>query len=191
MKELIYNSLLEAKTVLDQFVSLETADQIDQVAEVMADTLRAGGKIMSCGNGGSLCDAAHFAEELTGRYRNNRRPYPAIAINDAAYITCVGNDYSFDEIFSRQVEALGNRGDVLLAISTSGSSSNVVRAVESAIQEGMVVVVLTKVGGGGLADLADFVLASPAAQYSDRIQEIHIKIIHTLIQAIEAKLGHE
>lgn len=191
MKELIFNSLNEAKAVLEEFVSLETAERIDRVAGAMADTLRAGGKILSCGNGGSLCDAAHFAEELTGRYRNNRRPYPAMAINDAAYITCVGNDYSFEEIFSRQVEAMGNAGDILLAISTSGNSANVVRAATSAKQQGMLVVALTKVGANRLADLADLVLASPTAAYSDRIQEIHIKIIHTLIQAIEAKLGHE
>lgn len=191
MKELIYNSLAEAVAVLDQFVNPENIEQIDRVAEVMAKTLRQGGKIISCGNGGSLCDAAHFAEELTGRYRNNRRPYPAIAINDPAYITCVGNDYSFDEIFSRQVEAFGNSGDVLLAISTSGNSENVLRAAACAIQKGIVVVGLTKTGGGKLAELSDFVLASPPSAYSDRIQEIHIKIIHTLIQAIEAKLGHE
>lgn len=177
--------------MLDQFVNPENIEQIDRVAEVMAKTLRQGGKIISCGNGGSLCDAAHFAEELTGRYRNNRRPYPAIAINDPAYITCVGNDYSFDEIFSRQVEAFGNSGDVLLAISTSGNSENVLRAAACAIQKGIVVVGLTKTGGGKLAELSDFVLASPPSAYSDRIQEIHIKIIHTLIQAIEAKLGHE
>jgi len=189
-KELIYNSLTESKAVLDQFVSWETAALIDKVATDMAETLRAGGKIISCGNGGSLCDASHFAEELTGRYRNNRRPYPAIAINDAAYITCVGNDYSFEEIFSRQVEALGNPGDLLLAISTSGNSGNVVRAAASAKQQGMRVVALTQVGENRLAALADHVLASPAAAYSDRIQEIHIKVIHTLIQAIEIKLGH-
>ena len=190
MKELIYNSLIESKMVLDQFVSWETAARIDEVATAMAETLKAGGKIISCGNGGSLCDAAHFAEELTGRYRNNRRPYPAIAINDAAYITCVGNDYSFEEIFSRQVEALGNPSDILLAISTSGNSANVVRAAVSAKQRGMKVVALTQVGENQLTALADKVLASPAAAYSDRIQEIHIKVIHTLIQAIETKLGH-
>jgi len=190
MKDLIYNSLTESKAVLEQFVSWETAALIDEVATLMAETLGAGGKIISCGNGGSLCDASHFAEELTGRYRNNRRPYPAIAINDAAYITCVGNDYSFEEIFSRQVEALGNPGDVLLAISTSGNSANVVRAAASAKQRGMTVVALTQVGENSLATLADKVLASPAAAYSDRIQEIHIKVIHTLIQAIEIKLGH-
>lgn len=190
MKELIYNSLAESKAVLDRFVSWETAALIDEVATAMAETLQAGGKIISCGNGGSLCDASHFAEELTGRYRNNRRPYPAIAINDAAYLTCVGNDYSFEEIFSRQVEALGNPGDILLAISTSGNSGNVVQAAASAKQRGMRVVALTQVGENRLAALADYVLASPSATYSDRIQEIHIKVIHTLIQAIESKLGH-
>ncbi len=191
MKEMIYSSLTDSKSVLEQFVSWETAALIDSVAMVMAETLKAGGKIISCGNGGSLCDASHFAEELTGRYRNNRRPYPAIAINDAAYITCVGNDYSFDEIFSRQVEALGSPGDVLLAISTSGNSPNVVRAAAAAKKLAMTVVALTQVGVNELAALADHVVASPAADYADRIQEIHIKVIHTLIQAIEAKLGHQ
>lgn len=190
MKEVIYNSLHESKAVLDQFVSWDTAALIDDVATAMAKTLAAGGKILSCGNGGSLCDATHFAEELTGRYRNNRRPYAAIAINDAAYITCVGNDYSFEEIFSRQVEAIGAPGDILLAISTSGNSANVVRAAGAAKEIGMQVVALTQVGNNKLAERSDIVLASPRATYSDRIQEIHIKVIHTLIQAIEIKLGH-
>lgn len=191
MKELISKGLEEAKNVLDLFMASGAVDRIDEAASLMAATLMDEGKIIACGNGGSLCDATHFAEELTGRYRRNRKPYPAIAINDPAYITCVGNDYSFDEIFSRYVEGVGKAGDVLLAISTSGKSANVILAAKAAKAKGMRVVALTRVGGNRLSALADIVLASPPAEYSDRIQEIHIKIIHLLIQSIEAKLGHD
>jgi len=190
MNDLITNSLTEAQNVLAEFVKTETVTLIDAAATMMSEALRDGGKIISCGNGGSLCDATHFAEELTGRYRKNRRPYPAIAINDPAYITCVGNDYSFDEIFSRYVEASGKCGDVLLAISTSGNSEDVIRAAKAAKTLDMKVVALTQNGKNKLSELSDVVLASPAADFSDRVQEIHIKIIHILIQAIEKKLGH-
>jgi len=190
MKELICKSLNESRDILELFIKEETVDLIDKAAVMIADVFQAGGKIISCGNGGSLCDATHFAEELTGRFRKNRKPYPAIAINDSAYITCVGNDYSFEEIFSRYIEATGKDGDVLLAISTSGNSPNVVRAAEMAKSMGMKVVSLTSEGNNKLSVLSDISFASPGAEFSDRIQEIHIKIIHILIQAIEAKLGY-
>lgn len=190
MKDIINTGLLEARNALDAFMQSGAAELIDEAATVMAHTLQKGGKIISCGNGGSLCDAAHFAEELTGRYRSNRQPYAAVAINDPAYITCVGNDFSFEEIFSRYVEGVGKTGDVLLAISTSGNSANVVRAVEVAKAMNMPTVALTSNGVNKLNTLADIVLASPAADFSDRVQEIHIKIIHLLIQSIELKLGH-
>lgn len=191
MEELIRNSLEESRNILDKFIQPHMIKQIDEAARMMARTFRMGGKVISCGNGGSLCDATHFAEELTGRYRKNRRPYPAIAINDPAYITCVGNDYSFEEIFSRYVEATGKAGDLLLAISTSGNSANVVRAAEEARKLGMNVVSLTKEGKNRLSELSDVLLACPEADFSDRIQEIHIKIIHILIQSIEAYLGYD
>lgn len=190
MKELIYASLVEAREVLDEFIQSDPVALIDDAAGLIASALQAGGKVISCGNGGSLCDATHFAEELTGRYRKNRKPYSALAINDPAYITCVGNDYSFDEIFSRYVDGVGRAGDVLLAISTSGNSENVLRAVVAAKALGMQVIVLTSVGSNKLTEYADIVLASPKSGFSDRIQEVHIKIIHMLIQSIEAKLGH-
>jgi D-sedoheptulose 7-phosphate isomerase len=190
MKDLIHKSLDESQNILNLFINSNAAQLIDEAAIMMTKTLQAGGKIISCGNGGSLCDATHFAEELTGRYRKDRRPYSAIAINDSAYITCVGNDYSFEEIYSRYVEAVGKAGDVLLAISTSGNSANVIRAAEAAKTLDMNVISLTKLGGNKLSELSDIVLASPVSDYSDRIQEIHIKIIHILIQTIEAKLGH-
>ncbi|GAB3427355.1 SIS domain-containing protein [Niabella aquatica] len=191
MKELIYQGLDEARKTLNLFIQSGDALYIDNAASVITNALQAGNKVISCGNGGSLCDAAHFAEELTGRYRKNRRSYPALAINDPAYITCVGNDYSFDEIFSRYVEGFGQQGDVLLAISTSGKSPNVVRAAKAAKSKGMHVIALTATGNNQLSASADIVLASPQSDFSDRVQEIHIKIIHLLIQSIEVKLGHQ
>jgi D-sedoheptulose 7-phosphate isomerase len=190
MRGVIYDSLNEAQQVLTEFLKSDVVALIDDAATIMAEALRGGGKIISCGNGGSLCDATHFAEELSGRYRKDRKPYPAIAINDPAYITCVGNDYSFEDIFSRYIEATGKCGDVLLAISTSGNSEDIVRAVKAAKAVEMKVVSLTKIGQNKLSELSDVVLASPVSRFSDRIQEIHIKIIHILIQIIEKKLGH-
>lgn len=191
MNEIISNSLAEALSTLQRFIEQPSnARHIEQAATIMAEGLVNGHKIISCGNGGSLCDATHFAEELTGRFRKNRKPYPAIAINDPAYFTCVGNDFSFDEVFSRFIEATGNKNDVLLAISTGGNSENVVRAAYKAKELGLKIVALTKEGSNKLQEIADITIASPATSFSDRVQEIHIKVIHILIQLIEAKLGH-
>ena len=190
MKELIRTSLIEAEQTLASFLADEkTVESIAQAADYCSTSLRNGHKIISCGNGGSLCDATHFAEELTGRYRNNRRPLPAIAINDPAYMTCTGNDFSFNDVFSRYIEGVGCDGDVLLAISTSGNSANIVRAAQQAKAQGMKVIALTSKGLNKLAEVADIAICAPKAAHSDRIQEIHIKVIHILIQAIESKLG--
>ena len=190
MKELIRTSLIEAEQTLASFLADEkTVESIAQAAESCSTSLRNGHKIISCGNGGSLCDATHFAEELTGRYRNNRRPLPAIAINDPAYMTCTGNDFSFNDVFSRYIEGVGCDGDVLLAISTSGNSANIVRAAQQAKAQGMKVIALTSKGLNELAQVADIAICAPKAAHSDRIQEIHIKVIHILIQAIESELG--
>ena len=167
----------------------QTLPAIGQGVEILAEALQSGHKVMSCGNGGSLCDATHFAEELTGRFRKSRRPLPAMSVNDPAYFTCVGNDYSFDVIFQRWVEAFGRPGDVLVAISTSGTSSNVLKAVEAARGLGMKVIALTSVRGKPLADAADVAIKAPDAPHSDRIQEIHIKVIHIMIEALEKKMG--
>ena len=186
---LISQSLKQAREELDDFINdPETIPSIANAAAIMADCLKNEGKIISCGNGGSLCDATHFAEELTGRFRNDRRPLPAMAINDPAYLTCVGNDYSFDVVFSRWIEAFGRSKDVLLAISTSGSSRNILKAAETAKSLGIKVIALTSKKGKSLADLADVTIAAPDAAHSDRIQEIHIKVIHILIEAIESLL---
>lgn len=190
MKELIRTSLIEAEQTLASFLADEkTIESIAQAADYCSTSLRNGHKIISCGNGGSLCDATHFAEELTGRYRNNRRPLPAIAINDPAYMTCTGNDFSFNDVFSRYIEGVGCDGDVLLAISTSGNSANIVRAAQQAKVQGMKVIALTSKGLNKLAEVADIAICAPKAAHSDRIQEIHIKVIHILIQAIESELG--
>ncbi|MDD2437627.1 MAG: SIS domain-containing protein [Massilibacteroides sp.] len=190
MNEIIRDSLAEALDSLQRFMAQESnLVAVESAAKRMAAALAGGHKVMSCGNGGSLCDASHFAEELTGRYRSNRLPLPAVAINDAAHITCVGNDYSFAEIYSRYVEAVGDRGDVLLAISTSGNSENILNACEAAKQKGMWVVGLTCDSDNLLRRLSDVAICAPKTNYSDRIQEIHIKVIHILIQLIEHELA--
>lgn len=190
MKDIIQFDLAEAAETLRRFTKDEcNAVRIAQAAELMAETLKAGGKIISCGNGGSLCDATHFAEELTARYRGNRRGLPAIAVNDPAFITCTGNDFSFDYIFARFIEAVGAPGDVLLAISTSGNSGNVNRAAKVAREKGIRVVSLTGKDGGELALLSDVDIRAPNTPYSDRVQEIHIKVIHILVNLIERELA--
>ena len=183
---LIIDELNEAQKVLNTFLEDEkNIEAIDYASKIMADAIKDGGKIFSCGNGGSHCDAMHFAEELTGRYRENRKALPAIAIADTSHITCTANDFGFDFIYSRFLEGLGNKGDVLLAISTSGNSKNILRAAEMAKQKNIKVVALTGKNGGELADLADVEIRVGHNGYADRIQEIHIKVIHILINLIE------
>ena len=183
---LIRAELQEAAKVLNSFLEKDSnISAIIEAAGKMADAINAGNKIFSCGNGGSHCDAMHFAEELTGRYRENRKALPAIAISDPSHISCTANDFGYDYIFSRYIEGLGKSGDVLLGISTSGNSKNVLRAAEIAKQKKMVVVALTGNNGGELAELADVEIRVPHMGYADRIQEIHIKVIHILINLIE------
>jgi D-sedoheptulose 7-phosphate isomerase len=155
----------------------------------MSEAIRKGHKIISCGNGGSMCDAMHFAEELSGLFREERKALPAIAISDPSHLTCAGNDYGFDAIFSRFIEAFGQPGDVLLAISTSGNSGNVIKAAQEAKSRGMKVIGLTGKTGGKLAGLCDVEIRAPHTEYSDRVQEIHIKIIHSLILFIEKEIN--
>lgn len=185
----IKQHFLEAQSVLDNFLSNdENFIAIENAGQLMVEAIKNGGKILSCGNGGSLCDAMHFAEELTGRYRENRPAIPAIAISDASHMACVGNDYGYDFVFSRYLEALGNKGDVLLAISTSGNSKNVLKAIETAHAKGMKVVGLTGKNGGAMANLCDVEIRAPHSDFADRAQEIHIKCIHSLIDYIENNL---
>jgi D-sedoheptulose 7-phosphate isomerase len=186
----IRSALEEGRAVLESFLSEESnLQEIAKAAELMVSALKQGKKIISCGNGGSHCDAMHFAEELSGRYRENRPALAAIAVSDPSHISCVGNDYGFDFIFSRMVEAIGQEGDVLLGISTSGNSRNIIEACSAARAKGMRVVLLTGKDGGRLAGKADAEVRVPHFSYADRIQEIHIKVIHILIQLIEEGMG--
>lgn len=189
MSNRIQSHFLEALEVLQQFANdPQQMSQIQKAGDMMVQSLRNEGKIISCGNGGSMCDAMHFAEELTGRYRDDRPSIGALSISDPSHLSCVGNDYGYEYGFQRYVEGVGRSGDVLLAISTSGNSGNVIRAVEAAKQKGMRVVALTGKDGGKLGPLADVEIRAPKSSYADRAQEIHIKVIHSLIDHIEQNL---
>ncbi len=178
----------EAQKVLIQFQTEENFKKIESAIEIMSSALKNNKKIISCGNGGSMCDAMHFAEELSGRFRNNRKGLAAVSISDPSHISCVANDYGYEFVFSRYIEALGETGDVLLGISTSGNSKNVILAVNEAKKRGMKSIVLTGKDGGELAALADLEIRSPYSDFADRTQEIHIKVIHNLILGIELNL---
>jgi len=185
----IKRDLLEAQQVLNNFISEDkNIENIKIAGDIMVDSIKKGKKIISCGNGGSMSDAMHFAEELTGRYRNNRKSIAAISISDPTHISCTANDYGYDFIFSRYIEAVGQEGDTLLAISTSGNSPNVLKACETAREKGMKIVGLTGKDGGKLASICDVEIRAPKSDYADRAQEIHIKVIHSLIHYIEENL---
>lgn len=187
--DMIRNELNEAADVLSKFLSDDMNIQaVEKAAILLADAFKAGGKVLSCGNGGSHCDAMHFAEELTGRYRENRPGYPGIAISDPSHLSCVSNDFGYDYVFSRYLEAVGREGDVLLGLSTSGNSGNILKAIEAARAKGMKVIVLTGKDGGKMAGLADVEIRVPHFGYADRIQEIHIKVIHILIMLVEKEM---
>ncbi|WP_294142700.1 D-sedoheptulose 7-phosphate isomerase [uncultured Sanguibacteroides sp.] len=186
---IIEKSFEDARQVLTDFIAdKKNIYQVEKAGEILVEAIQEGKKAISCGNGGSLCDAMHFAEELTGRFRENRRALPAIAIADPSHLTCVANDFGFEYVFSRYVEAHGVKGDVLLAISTSGNSLNIIKAIEAAREKEMKVIGLTGKDGGKMRDMCDVNICIPWNGYSDRIQEIHIKIIHILIEFIESKL---
>ncbi|MCU9950475.1 D-sedoheptulose 7-phosphate isomerase [Pseudomonas solani] len=188
----IRNSLEEARTALDNFIANEQAlRSIERAAELLVESFENKGKAFSCGNGGSMCDAMHFAEELTGRYRKNRPGIAAISISDASHISCVANDFGYDHIFSRYIESHGREGDVLLAFSTSGKSPNVIKAAEAAKALGVKVVALTGKPGSLLEGLADVCICAPGGDFADRVQELHIKVVHILIELVERKLSPE
>ncbi len=188
-QDLIRSELTEAAEVLNKFLSDDhNIAQIEAAAKLIADSFKQGGKVLSCGNGGSHCDAMHFAEELTGRYRENRPGYPGIAISDPSHLSCVSNDFGYDFVFSRYVEAVGSAGDVLFGLSTSGNSGNILKAIETAKAKGMKTIALTGKDGGKMAGIADVEVRVPHFGYADRIQEVHIKIIHIIIQLIEKEM---
>lgn len=185
----IRKNFQEAQDVLHQFISDEAnLDAVARAGNVLVDAFRDNKKIISCGNGGSMCDAMHFAEELSGKFREDRKALPAISISDSSHISCVANDYGYDQIFARFIDAMGNKGDVLLAISTSGNSINVIKAIKMAKDKGMKVIGLTGKDGGSMASLCDVEIRAPHSAYADRAQEIHIKVIHSLIHFVEISL---
>ncbi|MEO6710990.1 MAG: SIS domain-containing protein [Planctomycetota bacterium] len=185
----IRSSFEEAAQTLRSFLDAPDCIQgVQRFADAAAQTLEKGGLLMSCGNGGSMCDAMHFAEEWTGRFRGNRKALAAVAFADPSQLTCIANDFGFDEVFARQVEALGKTGDLLVAISTSGNSPNILRACEVARARGVRTVGLLGKGGGKLKSMVDIPIVVPVAQTSDRIQEVHIKVLHIVIEAVERRL---
>ncbi len=182
-------ALAEAQLGLENLLKDEnTLSAISDAGKLLAKTFLAKNRVYSCGNGGSMCDAMHFAEELSGRFRKDRAPLAAASISDSSHITCTANDYGYEQIFARYVACHGQEGDLLLAISTSGSSGNVLAAAEVARERGLAVVALTGKKDSKLEELADIVICTPAGSFADRVQELHIKVIHILIELVEREL---
>jgi D-sedoheptulose 7-phosphate isomerase len=189
MIDYIKGNLVEAREALDRLINDDgELSNIQAGADLLIDALRSGKRVISCGNGGSMCDAMHLAEELSGRFRENRPAMAAVAISDPSYISCVANDYGYEQVFARFVEGNGGGGDVLFAISTSGSSPSVVLAAQAARTKGMKVIGLTGRSGSQLAQSADVCICTSAGKYADRVQELHIKVIHILIELVERTL---
>jgi len=186
---IVKNSLLEAQHALERLLADDAGlASVASAADLLVQTLNRGGRIYSCGNGGSMCDAMHFAEELTGRYRKNRRGFAAQAISDAGHLSCVANDFGYDQVFSRYIEAQGRPGDCLVALSTSGKSPNILLAVTRAKALGLSTIVLTGRPGSPVGGAADIDICTPGGEYADRVQELHIKVLHILIESIERAL---
>lgn len=187
----ILSSFNEAQECLATFLAdQKNLAQVEKFVDLLVETFDEGHKVYSAGNGGSHCDAMHFAEEWTGRYRKDRKPMPALAFSDVSHMTCTSNDYGFEHVFERMVDAFGGAGDVFVAITTSGNSQNLVLAAEAAKKKGMKIVGLLGKGGGKIAPLCDIPIIVPG-QTSDRIQELHIKIIHIAIECSERRLFPE
>jgi D-sedoheptulose 7-phosphate isomerase len=191
-KDLVRESFEEAASVLSAFLRDPVClENVGNFAQAAVKTLKSGGQLLSCGNGGSMCDAMHFAEEWTGRFRKDRSAVPAIAFSDPSQLSCIANDFGYDEVFARSVEAYGRKGDLLVALSTSGDSKNILRALEVAKSKGITSVGLLGKGGGRARNLVDVPIVVPLATTSDRIQEIHIKVLHIVIEAVERELFPE
>jgi len=187
--DVLRHSFEEAAATLQAFLAdSENLAAVDRFVDACAETLARGGLLMSCGNGGSMCDAMHFAEEWTGRFRGNRAALAAVAFSDPSHLTCIANDFGYEEVFAREVEAYGKQGDTLVAISTSGNSPNILRAARKAKELGVTTVGLLGKGGGELRDAVDIPIIVPQATTSDRIQEVHIKILHITIEAVERRM---
>ncbi len=186
MNPSIIATLKEAQSALDALLNNQAElDKIEQAAQSMIKCLSNNGTIFSCGNGGSMCDAMHFAEELTGRYRQNRKGYAAVSISDPSHLSCVANDFGYEEVFSRYLQSHGSAGDCLVALTTSGNSKNVIKAVQYAQQEGITSIVLSGRVNPDLAAITDLYICTAGGQYADRVQELHIKLLHIFIEQIE------
>jgi D-sedoheptulose 7-phosphate isomerase len=192
MEEHVRAALADSAAALARLsADAQAIKAIAGAGHTLAQSFAGGGRAFSCGNGGSMADAIHFAEELSGRFRRDRRGYAAAAISDPGHLTCVANDFGYEAVFARYVESHGRRGDCLVAITTSGKSPNVLRAAEAAKALGMTVIALTGRHGSALGKLADFDLCTPGGEFADRVQELHIKVIHILIELIERELVPE
>ena len=190
-KDVWTHAFTEAQQTLQKFLAdPEQISRCERFSELLTETFKSGGKLFTCGNGGSHCDAMHFAEEFTGRYRKDRAPLGALALGNAPHVTCVGNDYGFNEIFAREIGGMGRKGDMLVGLSTSGNSENVIRAFTVAKEMGIKTVALLGRDGGKLLKMADHAIVVGATT-SDRIQEMHIKIIHTVIETVERQIFPE
>ena len=189
MDNIVRQTLRESRDGFDALLrDEETLLRIESAGRLLADVFAAGGRVFSCGNGGSLCDAMHFAEECTGRFRKDRDPLPALALSDASHMSCVANDFGWEHVFSRYLAAHGRSGDILVALSTSGKSGNVLAAAREAKARGMKVICLTGKPESELASLSDIEIATPAGSFSDHVQEIHIAVLHLLVQLVERRL---
>jgi D-sedoheptulose 7-phosphate isomerase len=190
MWEVFERAITEAQEALRAFqADPKFVADLERVGLLIADCFKRRGRVFACGNGGSMADAIHFAEEWTGRFKADRKPYPALALGEAAHMTCVSNDYGFQHVFSRQIEAFGHEGDVLILLTTSGNSPNIIEAAKAARAAKLTVVGFLGKGGGEVKDLCDIAMVMPG-KTSDRIQELHMMSLHALIEAVEINLGH-
>lgn len=188
---LIKDELVSAREVLNGIINNNVLlSKIDLASELIADAFLKKNMLFTCGNGGSMCDAVHFAEELSGRYRKNRAPLPAQAISDIGHLSCVANDFGYEFVFSRYIESMATKGDILFALSSSGNSPNIIKAAETASEKKMKIISLTGNDGGGIAPLSDININIEYRGFADRIQEMHIKIVHILVYLIEKRLAH-
>lgn len=188
MRESIAAAVEDASRAIDQLKTERAQNFIEEVAHAIAKCYKAGGKLIIAGNGGSLCDAGHFAEEMTGQYRKPRAALPAIALNDPGFITCTANDFGFETIFARGVAAFGKKEDLFIGLTTSGNSLNLIKAFELAKRKGLGTVAFLGKGGGKLKSVADYELIIEGFETSDRIQEAHMSAIHIIIEMVEKEL---
>ncbi|MFS0757981.1 SIS domain-containing protein [Noviherbaspirillum sp. 1P10PC] len=186
MKQHIMASLSEAQSALNSLLkNADALKKVEEAATLLIDVFSRRGRVYACGNGGSMCDAMHFAEELTGRYRLDRGGLAATAISDTGHLTCVGNDLGYEQVFSCYIDAHGRPGDCLVALSTSGTSKNILRAATAAKSLGMHVIILSGKQNSALAEMSDIYVNTPGGKFADRVQEFRIKILHILIELIE------